>query len=272
MAPARSAAVFGFGQRRLGDGVDPRHPGQLGGPVGGQPRLVVGAGLRPWPPAVVGVVHVELGHDRERVGLVGHRRVDDLVHEHALARVGGHAHPPVADAPLGVGQGHERPAAGIAEQHDGLRPASTHLVGDGLHVDGARLVETIGVVAHVPGAKAAHGVAGRRQQRAGVVNAEITAGVAEDHGRLPGPPAWRKPQEPSHQGAVRGYQPDRLARDVDAGVVFGQRPVAVAERTPSAKVNIESLHGAERSPRTDARSSLDQRTGTPSTSTVAFVS
>ncbi len=150
-----------------------------------QPVAVVRARFGPWPPPVVGVVHVELGHRRERLGLVGDGRVDDLEHEHALAGVGGHADPAVADPELGVGERHQRAAAGVAEQHDGLRAPAHHLVVRGVDVDDALLVQAIGVVVHVSGGEPQDGVPGGRQQRARVVDAEVAARMAEDHRRLP---------------------------------------------------------------------------------------
>jgi len=58
------------------------------------------------------VVHVEFRHGAERVGLVGHAGVDHLQHEHALARVRSHADPPVTDAQLRLGHGHQAAAGG----------------------------------------------------------------------------------------------------------------------------------------------------------------
>ena len=46
-----------------------------------------------------------------------------------------HADPAVADAPLGVGQRHQRAAAAVAEQHDSLGAAAAHLLGHRLDVD-----------------------------------------------------------------------------------------------------------------------------------------
>ena len=86
---------------------------------------------------------------------------------------------------LGLGHGHQRAAAGVAEQHDRFRPAAHHLVVGRLHVDDARLVKAVDVVAHVAGAEAEHGVAGGGQQGAGVVDGEVAAWVRQDHRRPP---------------------------------------------------------------------------------------
>src|SRR5207302_10007664 len=63
-----------------------------------------------------GVVHVEGRVDRERVVLVGHRRVDGVEEEHALARVGGEGDEGVAELPFRLGHGHERSAAAVSQQ------------------------------------------------------------------------------------------------------------------------------------------------------------
>jgi len=63
------------------------------GPSGRPGSGPASPGRRCWPgargAAVVRVVHVQLGVDREGVVLVGHRGVDDLAEELALARMGG---------------------------------------------------------------------------------------------------------------------------------------------------------------------------------------
>ena len=150
----------------------------LGGPVGGEPVPVVGARLGPGPPAVVGVVHVELGHGREGVTLVRHGRVEHLQHEHALARVRGDADPPVTQLPLGLAQRHQRSAAAVAEQHDRLGAPAAHEGGGRGDVDDALLVEAVGVVVLVAGAEAQHAVAGMGEERARVVDREVAAGMA----------------------------------------------------------------------------------------------
>ena len=112
---------------------------------------------------------------------------------------------------LGVGQRHQRPAAGVAEQHDGLgAPARISSYGR-LHVDDALLVQAVGVVAHVAGAEAEHRVAGGGQQRAGVVDGEVATRVARMTAVFH-TPAGRQPQQPPHERAVRAHEPDGLPR------------------------------------------------------------
>ena len=104
--------------------VDARHAFTLRRAVPGEPFRVVRARLGPRPPAVGGVVHVELGNDRSRIALVGDGRVDRLQHELALARVRSHADPRVAAAVLGVRQRRQRTAAAVPEQHNRLGAAA----------------------------------------------------------------------------------------------------------------------------------------------------
>jgi hypothetical protein len=190
------------GDRRLGDGVDARHPGHLRGAVRLDPRRIVGTRLGPGPPPVVRVIHVELGHRGERILLVGDRGVDHLQHEDALAGVRRHAYPPVADAELSVGHGHQRRSAGVAEQDDRVGAAPLHLVVGRPDVDDAVLVHAVDVVVDVARREPEHGVSGRGEQRAGVVHAEVAARVREDHRRLPGPAVGGRPQHAAHERSV----------------------------------------------------------------------
>ena len=119
---------------------------------------------------------------------------------------------------------HQRAAARVAEQHHGLGAAALHLVVHRLHVDDAALVQAVGVVAHVAGAEAEHGVAGGGQQRAGVVHAEVATRVRQDDRRLPRLAAGRRPQQPAHERAVGRHEADRLA----AGSPRPGRPRAAA--------------------------------------------
>ena len=224
------------------DGVDASHPLDLRGSIAGQPLRVVRARLGPRPPTVVGVVHVELREAAHRVGLVRHRGVDDLQHEHALARVSRHAHPAIADPELGVGHGHQRATAGVAEQHHRFRPSAHHLVVGRLHVEDAGLVKAIRVVAHVSGAEPEDGVAGRGQQGAGVMDGEVAAWVRQDHRRPPASPSGRQPEQSPHQCSVRADQPHRLARDVHTGIVLRQGPVAEAEGSSATQMDVEVEH------------------------------
>ena len=65
-------------------------------------------------------------------------------------------------------------------------------LGDGrVHVGDAVLVQAVGVVVDVAGREAEHGVAGRGQQRAGVVHAEVASGVGQRDGGGPRARRWR---------------------------------------------------------------------------------
>ena len=241
----REPGVLGLGQRHLGDGVDPGHPGHLGGAVAwpASPCRTSTAPARDATRCRGRTCRARAPPRRGRP--LADRRVDHLQHEHALARVGGHADPAVADAPLGVGQRHQRAAAGVAEQHDGLGAPPAHLGRDGLDVDDARLVQAVGVVAHVAGAEAARRVARRGQERAGVVHREVASRVAEDDRRLRHLPVGREPQEAPHEGAVGAHEADRLPRELHPGIVLGERPVAVAERALPTQVDVEvCAHGS----------------------------
>ncbi len=183
--------------------------------------------------------------------LVGDRRVDHLQHEHALARVRGHADPAVADAELGVGHRHQRSAARVAEQHDRLGAAADHLVVRGVDVDDARLVQAVGVVVHVPGPEAEHGVTRGSEQRTGVVHTEVASRMRQDDGGLPGRADRRCPQHPAHERAVRRDEPNRFALHRSTGIVLRQGPVSEAERSSSSEHRVEWFHfgkvGARRS-------------------------
>ncbi len=193
-------------------------------------------GLGERSPAVVGLVHVELRITRQRIRLVGHRRVDHLEHEHALAGVrsqGDEGIAEVAAVTLGgrLGLGHQRTAAGVAEQHHRLRPPGPHGPHRSLHVDGRQIVLAVHVVVDVAGGEPEGGVAGGGEQRAGVVGGEVAPGVGQHHGRLPGSPRRRRPQDAADDGAVRCDQRHRFSAHGDARVVGRVRPVP-EERPP----------------------------------------
>jgi len=118
------------------------------------------------PPPVVGVVHVQLGIARQRIVLVSHGGVDDLEHEHTLAGMGGQGHEGVTElAAAGHRhrERHQRPTAGVAEQHDRFGAAPPGLLHHGLDVEGTLLVQAVGVVVDVAGSESEYGVAGCRQ-------------------------------------------------------------------------------------------------------------
>ena len=175
------------------------------------------------------MVHVEFGHGRERIVLVGDRRVDHLQHEHPFAGVRGDTDPAVTDAGLGVRHRHQRAATGVAEEDDRLGAAAEHLVVRGLHVDDARLVQAVGVVVHVPGPEPQHRVPGGGQERARVVHAEVPAWMRQDHRGLPRRADGRRPQHPADECAVGRDQSDRLATHLHSGIVVGQWPEAETE-------------------------------------------
>ena len=152
---------------------------------------------------------------------------------------------PIHPSPMpssALAEGHQRAAAGVAQQHHGFGAAPLHLVVDRLHVDDAVLVQAVGVVVLVAGAEAEDRVAGRGQQRAGVVHAEVTAGwlrmTAVFHGRPFG----------GVQSTPRTSAPSGETRRIDSrgmstpGSSSGERPEAVAERTLAAEVDVEVLH------------------------------
>ncbi len=199
--------------------------------VASQSWVVVGR-FGPGPPSVVRVVHVQRGVDRERIVLVGDRRIDHLEHEHALAGMGSERDERVAERcavlrrDARLRERHERAAAAVAEQHDLFGASASHLVDRGLHIDHASLVEAVGVVVHVPGGEAEHGIAGRGEQRAGVVHAEVGSRMGEHHRRSPpGGGRWC-PEHAPHDGSVGRDQRQRLASQAHAGVVVGVGPVA----------------------------------------------
>src|SRR5258708_7136335 len=82
-APARTRGLA------VGDLIDAGDGCALRGPIASDPLGRVRGRRWPRPPSVVGVVHVELGVNREWVGFVSDRRIDHLEHELALTRVGG---------------------------------------------------------------------------------------------------------------------------------------------------------------------------------------
>ena len=88
------------GDRFLGNCVDTRHSFNLGSPVALNACRGVTARLGPRPPSVVGVVRVQFWIYRKGIGLVANRRIDDLEHEDAVPRVGGHSHPPTHPSPM----------------------------------------------------------------------------------------------------------------------------------------------------------------------------
>ena len=163
-----------------------------------------------------------------RIVLVGDRRVDRLQHELALARVRGHADPPVAAAVLDVRERRQRTAAAVAEQHDRLGAAAAHPLDRGGDVARREVVQAVGVVVQVARREAEHRVAGGREQRARVVHGEVGTGMRQHHRGVPRRAARRRPEQPAHERAVVGDDADRLAGDVDAGIVFGERPEAEA--------------------------------------------
>src|SRR5687767_9717189 len=109
----------------------------------------------------------------------------------------------------------------------------------GADVHDARLVEAVDVVVHVAGAEPEYGVAGGGEERAGVVHAEVAARMAEDDRGLPSSAARWRPEQPPDERTVRRDEPDGLARDLDPGIVLGQRPIAQTDGTFAAEVDVE---------------------------------
>ena len=153
----------------------------------------------------------------------------------------GKADPTVADPELGVGKCSQRGTAAVAEQDHRFGAAAEHLVGDALHVEGGLLVDAVRVVVHVPRSKAAHRVPGGSEQRARVVHTEVRTRMGKDDGGLPST-ARRCPQEPASEPAVGRHEADRLALELDAGVVFRERPVGVPEGSAGPEMDVEVFH------------------------------
>ncbi len=210
--------------------IDASDARNLRGAVGRQPAGVIRRGLRPRPPTVVGAVHVELGHDRVRIAFVGDRRIDRLQHEHALAGVCGHADPRVTAAVLGVRERHQRTAAAVAEQHDRVGASLADPRHRSCDVGRGGLVEAVDVVVEVAGGEAEYRVARGREQRAGVVHREVPSRMREHDRGVPRAARRRRPPQAAHEGAVGGNDAHRFPAEVDAGVVFRERPVPKTER------------------------------------------
>ena len=226
-APGRGAGIACV----PGHLVQAGHPVPLGGAVPGQPGRVVRAGPGPGPPPVVRVVHVQGRVHREPVGLVGDRRVDDLQHEHPLARMRRHRHEPVgADAGTirgpGLGQGHERPTPAVAQGHHRRGTAAAHLLHRGGHVGDTGLVQAVGVVVDVSGGEAQDREPRRGQEWAGVVDAEVAPGVRQHHRRAPRRAGRRGPEDAAHHGAVGSHQRDGLPSGLAGRGVGRIGPVA----------------------------------------------
>ena len=49
----------------------------------------------------------------------------------------------------------------------------------------------------------------------------------------------RQPEQPADQRPVGAHEPDRLAGDLDPGIVLRERPVAQPERALAAEVGVE---------------------------------
>ena len=153
-----------------------------------------------------------------------------------------HSHPAIADSQLRLRHRHQAAAVRVAEQYNSFGAAADHLVVRCLHVDNAVLVQAVRVVVLVTGAKAKHCVTGGRQQRAGIVNAEVAAWVTEDHGCLPGFASRRRPQHSTNQRTIGRHQANGLAGNLDPRIVLRQRPIVETEGSLSPEVRIQFLH------------------------------
>ena len=212
-------------ERGACDGVDAGDAVPLCAPVTIDPCRLVRRRLRPGPPAVGGLVHVEVRVDRERVGLVGDGGVEHLQHEHALAGVGGEGDEGVPRRPAGLRQGEHRPAAAVAQHHDGLGAAPPQLLDDRQCVDDEQLVEAVDVVVDVAGGEAEDGIAGRRQRRREVVDREVGARMAEGDAGAPRDADGRGPEDPPDDGSVGRDQRHRFTARRDTRFVGRVGPV-----------------------------------------------
>ncbi len=178
-----------------------------------------------------------------RVGLVDHGGIDHLVHDHALALVGGEVDHRVGGDHLDLPQARraaagrlrdaaafrrhglrlveaiERAAAGISDQHDMLHAAPFQFGHTGGDVEDDLLMHRGGVVVGIARRGAEYGDPRLDQPRHDIVVLEIGARMHDDGGGLR---PWHLPRRP--QQAAMLAPVGRLEQEAFHGIIVRQTP------------------------------------------------